>query len=104
MIGLAPDRKQAGRSADERFQAGLALWRTRRRRAFAVVGAVCLLPAAVVYFAAPTPWRTIALFLGGAFFGMLAFAWDSPPEFIESWRRGAEGERRTAKALRPLVK
>jgi hypothetical protein len=58
----------------------------------------------VVYAIAPKPWSPMALFLAGAFFGMLAFAWDSPPEFIETWRRGAEGERRTAKALRALRK
>jgi hypothetical protein len=104
VIALLRDRKEAGRSADERFQAGLTAWRKRRRKAFAVVGAVCIAPAAIAYFTAPTPWNEISLFLAGAFFGMLAFAWDSPPEFIESWRRGAEGERRTAKALRPLTR
>jgi len=104
VIGIASDRKQAGRSAEARFQAGLALWRKRRRKAFALVSSVFLAPAVIVWVAAPDPWSTIALFLAGAFFGMLAFAWDSPPEFIESWRRGAEGERKTARALRPLVK
>lgn len=104
VIGIASDRKQAGRSAEARFQEGLTRWRKRRGKAFAALSAVFLAPAVLAWAMAPDPWSTIALFLAGAFFGMLAFAWDSPPEFIESWRRGAEGERKTAKALRPLVR
>lgn len=104
MIRITSDRRQAGRSADTRFREGLAAWRKRRRKAFAILGGVLIAPAAIAWVAAPEPWSTIGLFIAGLFVGMLAFACDSPPEFIENWRRGAEGERRTAKALRPLVK
>ena len=104
MIGITSDRNQAGHSADTRFREGLAAWRKGRRKTFAILGGVLIGPAAIAWLAAPEPWSTIALFIAGMFFGTLAFAWDSPPEFIESWRRGAEGERRSAKALRPLVK
>ena len=104
MIGITSDGRQAGRSADTRFREGLAAWRKRRRKTFAVLGGALIAPAAIAWAVAPEPWSTIALFIAGLFFGMLVFAWDTPPEFIERWRRGAEGERRTAKALRPLVK
>ena len=42
----------------------------------------------------------LAVFYAGAMVGMLMWVWDAPPEHIERWRRGAEGERRTAKQLR----
>jgi hypothetical protein len=79
-------------------------WRKRRRNAVALLCAVLILPSAIAWVATPEPWSTIAVFIAGLFVGMLALALDSPPDFIERWRRGAEGERRTAKALRPLVK
>jgi Nuclease-related domain len=41
-------------------------------------------------------------FFFGAAVGVLAWVWDAPPAYIENWRRGAEGERRTARALRDL--
>lgn len=104
MFEIRSDRKQAGRSADRRFQHGLGEWRKRRRNAFAILCAVLVVPPAIAWVAAPEPWSTIAVFIAGLFVGMLVLAWDSPPEFIENWRRGAEGERRTAKALRRLAR
>lgn len=38
----------------------------------------------------------------GAAFAMALWVWDDPPEVIAKWGRGAEGERRTGKAIRPL--
>jgi hypothetical protein len=29
---------------------------------------------------------------------------DEPPQHVQNWKRGAEGERRTAKALKPLLR
>jgi hypothetical protein len=101
---IGSDRKQAGRSADQRFREGLEAWRKRRRNRFAILCAVFVVPPAIAWVAAPEPWSTVAVFIAGLFVGMLVLAWDSPPEFIENWRRGAEGERRTAKVLRPLGK
>ena len=36
--------------------------------------------------------------------GMIACLSDSPPQHIERWRQGAQGEKQTAKALKPLTK
>jgi len=33
---------------------------------------------------------------------MGAWARDSPPEYVQRWRDGSDGERKTARALRPL--
>jgi hypothetical protein len=101
-IGFTP--KQAGRSTEERFREGLEAWRRRHRKKFATLCAVLILPPAIAWVATPDPWSTIAVFIAGFFVGMLVLAWDSPPEVIENWRRGADGERRTAKAIRPLAK
>jgi Nuclease-related domain len=40
--------------------------------------------------------------LGGACVGMISWVRDEPPEFIAKWKRGADGERQTARALRGL--
>jgi hypothetical protein len=40
----------------------------------------------------------------GVAFAITAALIDSPPHHIERWRQGAEGEKATAKALRPLVR
>jgi hypothetical protein len=51
-----------------------------------------------------SPWHP-AFFSGvlvGAALGMAVWIWDDPPEVIAKWGRGAEGERRTAKAIRSL--
>lgn len=40
--------------------------------------------------------------LAGAALALIVMARDTMPERIECWARGAEGERRTAKVLRPL--
>jgi hypothetical protein len=44
--------------------------------------------------------------IAGAITGAFTGAWlvmrDEPPAYIEHWREGAEGERKTAKALKPL--
>jgi hypothetical protein len=48
---------------------------------------------------------TIA-WIGGVLFGLGVGAWSwiriDPPGYVENWNTGAEGERKTAKALRPL--
>lgn len=38
----------------------------------------------------------------GAVLGMASWIWSDPPDHISRWKRGAEGERKTAKAVRPL--
>lgn len=40
----------------------------------------------------------------GLAFGVVLTLVDSPPHHIERWRQGAQGEKATAKALRPLVR
>jgi hypothetical protein len=49
------------------------------------------------------PGFVIGFGLGGAA-GMVMALLESPPWYIESWRVGAEGEKRTARAVRALVR
>jgi hypothetical protein len=48
------------------------------------------------------PWSWIAGAATGAFAGGWLVMRDEPPAYVENWHEGAEGERKTAKALKPL--
>lgn len=56
----------------------------------------------VVFHTSLADW-SLGLALG-ALLAMWVWIWDSPPEHIDRWRRGADGERRTARRLKPLRK
>jgi hypothetical protein len=92
----------AGRSAGQRFETLARAWRRRVLRpvflacsgfviAFSVVG---ILISGQAKF-----WFRI---LAGATMAVYTALRDSPPAHIENWRSGSDGERRTAKVLRPL--
>ena len=44
----------------------------------------------------------MAGFVAGAFLALWITFRETPPRYVESWREGAEGERRAEKALKPL--
>jgi hypothetical protein len=97
------DRKP-GQFAQERFRARRRAWLRRVWWAFVLAA---LVEAAIgVGLSLLVPGHT-ELYLGvtiGAIAGMLLALGDSPPHHIASWRRGAEGEKATAMALRPLTR
>lgn len=96
--------QRAGSSARARYEEGLAIWRRRVAPVAALVAAPFIFGGAAVGVYAPSQWR----FWGGALFGaglaLLMWMRDTPPAFVEHWKEGAEGERRTARALQPLEK
>lgn len=49
-------------------------------------------------------WASVVLLSSGGLLAMAVWLRDDPPEFVDRWRRGALGERRTGKALRQLEK
>jgi hypothetical protein len=48
------------------------------------------------------PWSLAAGAVMSAAIALVMFVRDDPPQHVANWGRGAEGERRTEKALRPL--
>ncbi len=48
------------------------------------------------------PWSVATGFAGATGVLFWLFFWDEPPQHVAKWKRGEEGERRTAKALKPL--
>jgi hypothetical protein len=96
-------KPQAGRYAQQRYRAGLKRWRSRvvrpLRWAFLLVGGI-LLAAEMIWHESLVDWY-LGLAMGGLIGIWVALA-DSPPAHIENWLRGAEGERKTERALSRL--
>jgi hypothetical protein len=92
----------AGHSATEHFMTLYRPWRQSFRRRFSVVVLVGL--GLVLVFAIFYPRLAVlyAVLVAGVFVGMYAAMVDAPPGWIENWRRGAAGEKKTEKVLRRL--
>jgi hypothetical protein len=93
---------QPGLYPQHRFEALYGEWK-RRARLFVLLTCAGLL-AYVLVISLAVPRATSDVFflvLGGCAVFWLAVI-PYPPWWIEKWRQGYEGERRTAKALRPL--
>lgn len=104
MATQTSDRKP-GQFADERFRRRRRAWRKRIGWILAVTAIVEI--AFVVGMGLLLRSSDMAFFWGsgiGIALTFIAFALESPPAYIENWRQGAEGEKRTARALRRLVK
>jgi hypothetical protein len=95
--------RTAGGSAAAHFVRARRRWRRRvARRPVAVVGAPVVLAvvAESVVGTSAVDWA-LGCFVGAGV-AVVAGVWDSPPAHIENWRTGAQGERRTARALHSL--
>jgi hypothetical protein len=97
-------RHGAGRSADSRYRELRHAW---RERALGPIRRPMLGAAGVLLIVGMVRGLDIDWWLGFGF-GTLLVTYvalrESMPDHIEQWRRGAEGERRTAKELRQLKK
>lgn len=103
-MGLGKRRRssQAGQYAEDRFRSLRGRWRRRVWRRMALF-MVPLWAAALVFSWFTDGWaRWYGGFFFGAFVMMFIAVWTSPPQHIERWATGAEGERRTERALRGL--
>ena len=98
-------RNRAGAFAADRYRRRSRAW--RRTVAWALPVLV-LLPvsvvAAVTLVLNPRHVGFLWGFAIGGGLGALMVCADSPPEYIARWRRGADGEKATARALRPLLR
>lgn len=96
--------RQAGHFADRRFRERRRAWRRRVWWAFPLVVLPVFAATGLGLLLMPgQPAFLIGLGTGAAA-AMVLVLGDSPPWHIERWRQGAEGEKRTAKALRPLTR
>ncbi|MHB8235460.1 MAG: nuclease-related domain-containing protein [Solirubrobacteraceae bacterium] len=97
-----PKPRRAGTYADDRYKQGRRNYRLRARWILAAAFG----PFIIAGLAVLAVERHELSWIAGAVAGAFAAAWftirDEPPGYIEHWREGAEGERRTAKALAPL--
>jgi hypothetical protein len=93
---------EGGQFARELFEQLNPLWR-RKARLVLPLG-LPPLAAWVVAMAVQFPhWRQLMIAVGiGTGLAMAIVLLDSPPEWIDKWRRGWHGERSTANGLRPL--
>jgi hypothetical protein len=94
-------RHRAGRSADRIFRAARRGWRREIRLRLAFVVVTLGLFALPVWLFTPYGGFGAGVVLG-AVVSLAAWVWDQPPPFVENWRLGRDGERRTEKELRRL--
>src|SRR5690348_8553343 len=104
MVLLSRNRA-AGRYARDRYEKGLRAYRRRIRwPLFIVVVPIFAFGIGVMVSHRIDRWSLAAgaaIAVGIAF---LMYTLDEPPQHIQKWKRGAEGERRTAKAIRALLR
>ena len=93
----------AGRGARKKYRAGVGRWRKRVfRRPTLILALVSLVPGVAIVLDKTGRWPMVFGFVTGAVMvGYIALR-ESPPQYIENWNTGAEGELRTARALAAL--
>ncbi len=95
-------KPRAGAYAEQRYRRGLRSWRARNRRLFATLCGPFIAAGIVVGILDRDLIAWLAGFVAGAFLAVWIAFRETPPRYVESWREGAEGERRAEKALKPL--
>ena len=104
MVSNAIDRRP-GQFAEERFKLRRRAWRRRIWWVLPLVVVVVFGPAiAIAGVINPGHFDFYVGLAIGAAAAMALYCLDSPPQHIENWRTGADGEKRTARALRPLLR
>jgi Nuclease-related domain len=93
----------AGRSARAKYAGASRRWRNRIfRRPHLITAGLVVAIIVIVVVARGDRWIALAGAAMGVLLGAYVVLLDSPPQYIENWRDGAEGERKTARALAPL--
>jgi hypothetical protein len=92
----------AGTYAEHRYRRGLHTWRSRIRPTFALIFGPFLLAGLTILILDGHQLSWFAGAAAGACAGVWIALRDTPPAYIENWHDGAQGERMTEKALRPL--
>jgi hypothetical protein len=93
---------KAGQSAEQRFETLARAWRRRTLRPVLFVAATLVIALTIAGTLAQGQAKFWLGLMVGATMALYVALRDSPPAYIENWRKGSDGERRTARALRPL--
>jgi hypothetical protein len=102
---IAYRRPQAGIYAQNRYRRGLKAYRKRMRTPLLVVLVPMFFVFWVIVFSRRLdPWSVAAGAIAATALALADFVRGDPPQHVQNWKRGAEGERKTEKALRPLEK
>jgi hypothetical protein len=102
MIPPGGTRRLSESYAERRFREGLSSWRRKARPLLILFFGLPGLCALVWGVAARQPVGLACGILVGTCTAAWALFRDSPPAYLEHWRRGAEGERRTRRELLKL--
>jgi hypothetical protein len=92
----------AGAYANDRFKRGLRNYRARMRWIFRCGFGPVIVAGVAFLILEGHPYSWIAGMASGAFAATWSILRDEPPQYVQNWREGAEGERKTAKVLKPL--
>jgi hypothetical protein len=96
--------RQPGQFASERFRERNRAWLRRVWwRILLVLASLTAAEAAIALLVGGASKGFFSGFGAGAVIATLMLTADRPPHHIERWRQGADGERATARALRPLT-
>lgn len=93
---------RAGGYAEQRYRRGLRRWRKKTRLTLAALCGPFIVAGLAVLLLDGHYLSWYAGLATGAAVGVWIALRETPPPYVESWRNGAEGERRTEKALKPL--
>jgi hypothetical protein len=98
-----PERQQrsAGAYAEQRYRRGRRSYRLKVRFVAAAAFGPFIVAGIAVLIVDGHPLAWAAGMATGAFAAAWMIVLDEPPFYVEKWNKGAEGERKTAKALRP---
>lgn len=95
-------KRRAGVYAAKRYRDGLYSWRKRNRWLFAGICGPFVAAGIAVGIASGHQATWVAGLMTGGFMALWMAFREMAPSHVENWNQGAEGERRTEKALRPL--
>jgi hypothetical protein len=102
-VMIALRRARAGGYAEDKYRCGLRAYRRRIRQPLLIVVVPVFLAVLVLAVTRRFDvWSLAAGALIASGIALVMFIRDDPPQYVEKWRRGAEGERKTEKALRRL--
>jgi hypothetical protein len=97
--------RSAGTYARERYRRSLGNYRRRMRSYYyGLLAAALAVLVAVFALHGLEYWSFIAGTVVGLLLSLAFWVHDEPPEFIEKWRRGADGEKKTENAIKPLLR